>query len=114
MGGGAQAVPGVAEVVPAIAESGKIFDFNLTLPIQMFNLIALTLFLDKTWFGPVGKVLDKRDEMIRSRLMGAKGNADEVDRLTKEAEELVKNAREKAEAELDAARKKSKADSAKQ
>merc|ERR1711933_487205 len=97
---------GSAQAVPAIAEAGKIFDFNLTLPLQMFNLLALTFFLDKTWFGPVGKVLDDRDEMIRKKLGGAKGNNDEVDRLTKEAEDIVKKARAESQAKLDASRKK--------
>jgi len=101
---------GSAQAVPAIAEAGKIFDFNLTLPLQMFNLLALTFFLDKTWFGPVGKVLDDRDEMIRKKLGGAKGNNDEVDRLTKEAEDIVKKARAESQAKLDASRKKNKAE----
>merc|ERR1712084_123975 len=97
---------GSAQAVPAIAEAGKIFDFNLTLPIQMFNLLALTFFLDKTWFGPVGKVLDNRDEMIRSRLMSVQGNKDEVERLKKEAEEMIQKARAEAQEKLEAARKK--------
>jgi F-type H+-transporting ATPase subunit b len=51
------------------------------------------VFLDKTWFGPVGKVLDERDSTLRGQLSSVKGNADELNKLTSEAEELVKAAR---------------------
>jgi F-type H+-transporting ATPase subunit b len=51
------------------------------------------VFLDKTWFGPVGKVLDERDATLRSQLTDVKGNAEELAQLTKEAEELVRAAR---------------------
>jgi F-type H+-transporting ATPase subunit b len=42
--------------LPAAAEAGKLFDFNLTLPIMAGELLLLMVFLDKFWFGPVGKV----------------------------------------------------------
>lgn len=51
------------------------------------------VFLDKTWFGPVGKVLDERDATLRSQLTSVKGNADELNKLTSEAEEIVRAAR---------------------
>ena len=54
--------------LPAHAEAGKIFDFNLTLPIMAGQFLLLMVFLDKFWFGPVGKVLDERDGYIREQL----------------------------------------------
>ncbi|KIY97994.1 F-type H+-transporting ATPase subunit b [Monoraphidium neglectum] len=78
---------------PAFAEAGKLFDFNLTLPIMAGEILLLMVFLDKTWFGPVGKVLDERDATLRSQLTDVKGNAEELAQLTKEAEELVRAAR---------------------
>jgi F-type H+-transporting ATPase subunit b len=45
--------------------AGKIFDFNLTLPIMAGQFLLLMVFLDKTWFTPVGKVLDSRDGELR-------------------------------------------------
>ena len=54
--------------LPAHADAGKIFDFNLTLPIMAGQFLLLMVFLDKFWFGPVGKVLDERDGYIREQL----------------------------------------------
>ena len=54
--------------LPAHAGAGKIFDFNLTLPIMTGQFLLLMVFLDKFWFTPVGKVLDERDGYIREQL----------------------------------------------
>jgi hypothetical protein len=58
--------------LPAHAEAGKIFDFNATLPIMVGQFLLLMVFLDKFWFGPVGKVLDERDALIRKSLGSVK------------------------------------------
>lgn len=58
--------------LPAHAEAGKIFDFNLTLPIMVTEFLLLMVFLEKTWFTPVGKVLDKRDKDLREKLGSVK------------------------------------------
>lgn len=42
--------------MPAAAEAGKLFDFNLTLPIMAGEILLLMVFLEKFWFTPVGKV----------------------------------------------------------
>jgi hypothetical protein len=49
-------VANVIMAMPAAAEAGKLFDFNLTLPIMAGEILLLMVFLDKFWFGPVGKV----------------------------------------------------------
>ncbi|KAI8476872.1 MAG: chloroplast ATP synthase subunit II [Monoraphidium minutum] len=79
--------------MPAAAEAGKLFDFNLTLPIMASEILLLMVFLDKAWFGPVGKVLDERDATLRGQLSSVKGNADELNKLTSEAEDIVRAAR---------------------
>merc|ERR1719169_170188 len=67
----------VAMILPA--NSGKVFDFNATLPIMAAQFILLVVFLDKTWFGPVGEILDARDELIRNRLMSVKSGNDDLE-----------------------------------
>lgn len=62
------AVSNILMALPAHADAGKIFDFNLTLPIMAGQFLLLMVFLDKFWFGPVGKVLDERDGYIREQL----------------------------------------------
>lgn len=62
------AISNALMALPAHAEAGKIFDFNLTLPIMVGQFLLLMVFLDKFWFGPVGRVLDERDGYIREQL----------------------------------------------
>ena len=69
-------------VLPSLAgEPGKIFDFNLTLPIIASEFLLLMVILDKTVFGPVGKALDDRDALIRSQLAAVGDNSTEVANL---------------------------------
>lgn len=86
-------------VLPALAEEvekepkGKIFDFNLTLPIIAVQFLLLMVALDNIWFKPVAKVMDSRDEAIRSKLMGVRDNSGEIKNLQNEAEAILKAAR---------------------
>lgn len=79
--------------MPAHAEAGKIFDFNLTLPIMAGQFLLLMVFLDKAWFTPVGKLLDERDAELRSKLAIVKDNSGEVAKLQAEAEKIISDAR---------------------
>lgn len=67
--------------MPAHAEAGKIFDFNLTLPIMAGEFLLLMVFLDKSWFSPVGQLLDERDKQLREKLAVVKDNSGEVNKL---------------------------------
>ncbi|KAK9785687.1 hypothetical protein WJX73_008584 [Symbiochloris irregularis] len=82
--------------LPAHAEAGKIFDFNLTLPIMVTEFLLLMVFLDKFWFTPVGNNLDARDKYIRDKLSNVKGNSDDLERMQKEAESVTSKARQEA------------------
>eukprot|EP00892_Ulva_mutabilis_P002527 jgi/Ulvmu1/12275/UM087_0009.1 len=88
---------------PALAE-GKLFDFNLTLPVMAGQFLLLMVFLDKTWFTPVGKVLDERDELIRSKLASVSGNTEKISEMQAEAEKVLKEARDAASAAVNEAR----------
>merc|ERR1712224_512590 len=85
--------------MPAQA-SGKVFDFNATLPAMAAQFLLLMVFLDKTWFGPVGKVLDERDSKIRARLSSVKTGDDDLENLAKEAESILKVARSEAQTKI--------------
>eukprot|EP01024_Parvocaulis_polyphysoides_P016290 TRINITY_DN17229_c0_g1_i1.p1 TRINITY_DN17229_c0_g1~~TRINITY_DN17229_c0_g1_i1.p1 ORF type:complete len:153 (-),score=30.92 TRINITY_DN17229_c0_g1_i1:137-595(-) len=98
--------------MPAHAEAGKLFDFNLTLPIMAGQFILLMIWLDKFWFGPVGKVLDERDELIRSKLAAVKDNSEELFKLQEEAEKVVKDARSEVQTKIADAKAKVQAEQA--
>jgi F-type H+-transporting ATPase subunit b len=80
--------------MPALAEEkGKIFDFNLTLPIIAIEFLVLMVALDNIWFKPVAAVMDKRDQDIREKLLGVRDNSGEIQTLQDEAEAIIKGAR---------------------
>merc|ERR1711959_140503 len=89
--------------LPALA-TGKVFDFNATLPAMVVNFLLLMVFLEKTWFGPVGKVLDERDAKIRARLSSVKTGDDELEALAQESATLLKKARSEAQNKIAGAR----------
>merc|ERR1712060_784350 len=86
------------------AEAGKIFDFNATLPIMAAQFIALMIFLDKNWFSPVGKVLDQRNEKVRTLLCSFNDGREELVALQTEAETILKDARTEAKAKISEAK----------
>merc|ERR1712050_647746 len=91
-GGSMKAVPEIGE----IAATGKIFDFDATFPIMLAQLWTLEKFLDKAWIQPLSKVMDERNEKVKSRVAQVKGNTDEVDALKAEAEKILADARAEA------------------
>lgn len=86
------AVSNLLMAMPAEA-AGKLFDFNATLPVMAGQFLLLMVFLDKFWFSPVGKVLDERDALIRSKLGSVKDNTTDVDKYAIEAQAILKAAR---------------------
>jgi F0F1-type ATP synthase membrane subunit b/b' len=97
------AVANLIMASPAFAE-GKLFDFNLTLPVMAGQFLLLMVFLDKTWFTPVGKVLDERDELIRSKLASVQGDSGKIAEMQAEAERVLKEARDAATAAVNEAK----------
>eukprot|EP00210_Caulerpa_lentillifera_P000471 g454.t1 len=95
--------------LPAYAEAGKLFDFNLTLPIMAGQFLLLMYFLEKTWFTPVGDLLDKRDKLIRDQLANVSDKTQEIERLEKEAAEILRKARADAQAAINKARRETEA-----
>ena len=90
--------------LPACADAGKIFDFNLTLPVMIAEFLLLMVFLDKAWFGPVGKILDERDAFLREKLGSVKDNSGELKNLQQQAEKVLSEARAEAQRVIQAAK----------
>eukprot|EP00899_Mesostigma_viride_P025469 jgi/Mesvir1/6106/Mv00817-RA.1 len=83
----------VIAALPAHAEAGKIFDFNLTLPIIVAEFLTLMIVFDNFWVKPVSKVLDERDEMLRNKVGAVKDNSAELQKISDDAAAVLKNAR---------------------
>jgi len=97
---------------PALAEPGKIFDFNLTLPLMAAQFLVLMVVLDKLVYTPVGKVLDTRDSELRTKLEAVKDNAGDLLKFTTEADGIIRAARDEAAAAVRKAKEAADADSA--
>jgi ATP synthase B/B' CF(0) len=108
------AVANVLMALPAHAEAGKIFDFNLTLPIMAAEFLVLMVFLDKTWFGPVGALLEERDSELRNKLGSVRDNSGQIAALQAEAEKVLSDARKEAQALIQEAKATTQAECARQ
>jgi F-type H+-transporting ATPase subunit b len=82
----------------AVAKEGGLFDFNATLPIMMIQFIILAALLNALFYKPVGKMLDDRDEFIRSNSVGGGERLAEAKRLTQQYEAELADARRQAQA----------------
>merc|ERR1711976_827508 len=93
-------IPNILIALPAHSDAGKIFDFNATLPIMATQFLILMVFLDKVWFGPVGKVMTERNRKIEERKASLATGTEELESLQKQAEKLLKEARAEAKAKI--------------
>jgi F-type H+-transporting ATPase subunit b len=76
---------------------GGLFDFNATLPLMALQFLVLMLLLNITFFKPVTKILDDRDEYIRNSLTTASASLKEADLLTRQYEQELAEARRDAQ-----------------
>lgn len=76
------AVANALMAAPAMAEAGKIFDFNLTLPIMAGQFLLLMIVMDGLVYKPVSKVLDERDADLRKKVEAVKDNSSELAKFT--------------------------------
>uniref|UniRef100_A0A7S1T276 ATP synthase subunit b', chloroplastic n=2 Tax=Eukaryota TaxID=2759 RepID=A0A7S1T276_9CHLO len=104
------AVANIFMALPASADAGKLFDFNLTLPVMAAEFLLLMVFLDKTWFTPVGDLLDKRDAELRGMVGEVKDNSANLAALKAEADGILRSARADAQAQLQACKSECQAD----
>ncbi|KAK7352698.1 hypothetical protein VNO80_18126 [Phaseolus coccineus] len=107
---------GIAPLVlaqPSLAseiEKAALFDFNLTLPIIMVEVLFLMVALDKIWFTPLGKFMDERDAAIREKLSSVKDTSSEVKQLEEKANAVMAAARAEIAAALNAMKKETQAE----
>mmetsp|Transcript_12054 Transcript_12054/g.16844 ORF Transcript_12054/g.16844 Transcript_12054/m.16844 type:complete len:271 (-) Transcript_12054:198-1010(-) len=90
----------IANVFPALA-AGKIFDFDMTFPYMASEIILLSFFLDKLWFGPMGQIINERNQILKDNLESASGNLDECDDIIAFAESSLMELRSTINSERD-------------
>jgi F-type H+-transporting ATPase subunit b len=87
-----------------VAEKGKLFDFDATLPLMMIQFVILVATLNSLFYKPLGKVLDDRDEYIRGGLSNAKARLAEAEQLTEKYELELTQTRRDAQAVITTAK----------
>jgi F-type H+-transporting ATPase subunit b len=95
--------------VEEVAEKGKLFDFDATLPLMAIQFVVLVAVLNALFYKPLGKVLDDRAEYIRSGVSGGKEKIAEAEKITQQYEQDLATARREAQATIAGAKAEAKA-----
>ena len=84
------------------------FDFDATLPLMALQFLLLAALLNAIFYKPMTKVLDDRDNYIRTNNLEARERLAKAERLTKEYEQQLADARRQSQATVDAAQTEAK------
>ncbi|MBD2607098.1 F0F1 ATP synthase subunit B' [Scytonema hofmannii FACHB-248] len=84
------------------------FDFDATLPLMALQFLLLAALLNVIFYKPLTKVLDDRDNYIRTNNLEASERLAKAERLTKEYEQQLADARRQSQATLEAAQAEAK------
>ncbi|MGI2902352.1 F0F1 ATP synthase subunit B' [Tolypothrix sp. VBCCA 56010] len=84
------------------------FDFDATLPLMALQFLLLAALLNAIFYKPLTKVLDDRDNYIRTNNLEAGERLAKAERLTKEYEQQLADARRQSQATVEAAQAEAK------
>jgi F-type H+-transporting ATPase subunit b len=84
---------------------GGLFDFNATLPLMALQILLLMVVLNAIFYKPVAKVLDERDEYIRSNLTKASEMLSKAEAITKKYEQDLSRERKDSQIIISSAQK---------
>ncbi len=84
------------------------FDFDATLPLMALQFLLLAALLNVIFYKPLTKVLDDRDNYIRTNNLEAGERLAKAERLTKEYEQQLGDARRQSQATVEAAQAEAK------
>ena len=79
------------------------FDFDATLPLMAVQFLLLAALLNVIFYKPLTKALDDRDNYIRTNNLEAREGLAKAERLTKEYEQQLAEARRQSQATVAAA-----------
>ena len=79
------------------------FDFDATLLCMALQFVALTLVMDRVFFKPLTKVLDERDEYIRTQNGQGRERLEKAEQLAQQYEQELADTRRESQAIIAAA-----------
>jgi F-type H+-transporting ATPase subunit b len=84
------------------------FDFDATLPFMALQFLLLAALLNVIFYKPLTKVLDDRDNYIRTNTLEAKERLAKAERLAQEYEQQLADARRQSQAAVETAQAEAK------
>lgn len=84
---------------------GGLFDFNATLPLMAIQILLLMVVLNAIFYKPVAKILDERDEYIRTNLTQASDMLSRAEAITKKYEQDLASERRESQIIISSAQK---------
>jgi len=84
------------------------FDFDATLPLMALQFLVLAAVLNAIFYKPLTKVLDYRDNFIRTNNLDARERLAKAESLTKEYEQQLASARRQSQVTMEAAQNEAK------
>ncbi len=79
------------------ASEGGLFDFDATLPLMAVQVVLLTFILNALFFKPVGRVVEEREDYVKTSLAAAKEKLVQVEQLENDLKSQLKEARQAAQ-----------------
>jgi len=73
------------------------FDFDATLPLMAVQFLILTVLLNAIFYKPLTKVLDERDDYIRTKESEARERLAKAEELTEQYEQQLAEARRQSQ-----------------
>jgi len=84
------------------------FDFDATLPLMALQFLLLAALLNVIFYKPLTKVLDERDNYIRTNNLDARERLAKAESLTKEYEQQLASARRQSQVTIETAQNEAK------
>jgi F-type H+-transporting ATPase subunit b len=91
-----------------VAEAGGLFDLDATLPLMALQFLVLVAVLNAVFYKPLLRVLDEREEYIRSHQAQARELQAKAAQLTQQYDHELALARREAQQTLNAAQEQAK------
>lgn len=83
--------------VETVGKEGGLFDLDATLPLMAVQFLILVLILNATFYKPLSKAIDERDDYIRTNQLDAQERLSKTEQLTKQYEQDLAAARRQSQ-----------------
>jgi F-type H+-transporting ATPase subunit b len=86
--------------VEKVAKEGGLFDLDATLPLMAIQFLLLALILNATFYKPLGKAIDERNDFVRDNQLDAQARLEKAQRLAEQYEGELAGARRQSQAAI--------------